>query len=67
MKFNQDGNLIAVVNSLSFNLKVIQHENNQIKLNTQVTLPTNVTWHFRLPLVCVGDDRHLCFWKVESN
>lgn len=67
IKFNQEGNMVAVINSLSFNLKVTHLQSNQMKLNVPVLLPTNVSWHFRLPVVCVGDDRHLCFWKIDSN
>lgn len=67
MKFNQEGNLVAIMCPLAFNFKVFQLQNSQLKLNVPVLLPTNVTWHFRLPVVCIGDDRDLCFWKIDPN
>lgn len=67
MQFSPLGDLVATVNSLASCVKVTQLQNGQTKLDAKVMLPTNVTWHFRLPLICVGDDRTLCFWKINPN
>lgn len=67
MQFSPLGNLVATVNCLSSTLKVTQLQNGQTKLDVQAMLPTNCTWHFRLPIVCIGNDRNLCFWKIDTN
>lgn len=67
MQFSPLGNLVATVNSLASCMKVTQLQNGHTKLNTSVLLPTNATWHFRLPIVCIGDDRTLCFWRIDAN
>ncbi|CAH1159790.1 unnamed protein product [Phaedon cochleariae] len=64
IKFSPQGELVAAVNSLDSNLKIIHVKSQTVKLTAAVSLPTNVCWHYRFPLVCVGDDFKLCFWKV---
>ncbi|ENN79592.1 nucleoporin Nup37 [Dendroctonus ponderosae] len=66
MKFSPQGELLAAVNSLDGSLKVLHTTTQCLKLNVSVTLPTNVQWHFHYPLVCIGDDTKLCFWKISA-
>lgn len=66
IKFSPQGELLAAVNSLDGTLKVLHTTTQNLKLNVSLTLPTNVQWHFHYPLVCVGDDSKLCFWKVSA-
>lgn len=67
VKFSPQGELLASVNSLDGSLKVIHTMTQSLKLNATVTLPTNVQWHYHYPIVCVGDDTKLCFFKVNSK
>ncbi|KAJ8964037.1 hypothetical protein NQ314_005177 [Rhamnusium bicolor] len=67
IKFSPHGELIAGVNSLDGSLKIIHVKSQALKLTASVTLPTNVCWHYRSPVVCIGDDTKLCFWKVSAN
>ncbi|KAG5876269.1 hypothetical protein JTB14_013006 [Gonioctena quinquepunctata] len=64
IKFSPQGELIAAVNSLDKVLRVVHVKTQAGKLSANVTLPTNVCWHYRYPLVCIGDDFKLCFWKA---
>lgn len=67
LKFSSHGELIAAVNCLDNHLKILHVKGQVVKLTASVTLPTNVCWHYRYPLVCIGDDYNLCFWKVTAN
>ncbi|CAH0560041.1 unnamed protein product [Brassicogethes aeneus] len=67
IKFSPQAELLAATNSLEGTLKVVHVKSQATKLAANLTLPTNVSWHYRYPLVCVGDDRKLCFWKVSAN
>lgn len=67
VKFSPYGELIAAVNSLDNLLKVVHVKTQTVKLIASLTLPTNVCWHYRYPLVCIGDDFNLCFWKLTAN
>ncbi|XP_023011543.1 nuclear pore complex protein Nup37 [Leptinotarsa decemlineata] len=67
VKFSPQGELIAAVNSLDRTLKIVHVRSQAGKLTASVTLPTNVCWHYRYPLVCIGDDYKLCFWKVSAK
>ncbi|XP_065158113.1 nucleoporin Nup37 [Atheta coriaria] len=67
LRFSALGELVAAVNKLEGSLKVVHIHTLQQRLNVPIQLPTNVTWHSRLPVLCVGDDRRLCFWKVKSK
>ncbi|XP_068908230.1 nucleoporin Nup37 [Tenebrio molitor] len=67
IRFSPFGELIAAVNNLESTLKVVHVHNNQLKLTVPVTLPSNVSWHCRCPIVCVGDYMTLSFWKVTSK
>nr|CAH7764685.1 unnamed protein product [Callosobruchus chinensis] len=64
IKFSPQGELVAAVNSLDSSMKIIHVKSQTVKLTASVALPTNVTWHYRYPLVCLGDDYRLCFWKT---
>lgn len=67
IKFSAFGELIAAVNNLGGNLKVINLQTNQIKLSVPVTLSTNIAWHSRCPIVCVGCYTKLNFWRIVSK
>lgn len=67
VNFSSQGEFIASVNCLDNSLKVLHLKSQTVKLSATVTLPTNVSWHYRHPLFCIGDDDNLCFWKVFSN
>lgn len=64
IKFSQSGELLAAVNQMDSVLKVVHMPTLQQRLSAKVVLPTKITWHYRFPLVCLGDDTKLCFWKV---
>lgn len=67
LRFGHVNELIGVVNQLDATLKVLHIPTMQERLNVQVCLPSNLTWHFRFPIVCIGDDGRLCFWKVSHK
>lgn len=67
IKFSPQGELLAAVNSLDGSLKVVHTLTQTLKLSASLSLPSNVQWHFYYPLVCVGDDSKLCFWKISSK
>ncbi|RZC40989.1 nucleoporin Nup37 [Asbolus verrucosus] len=67
IRFSPFGELVAAVNGLDGTLKVMHVQNNQMKLSVPVTLPSNVSWHCRCPIVCIGDYMTLMFWKVISK
>ena len=67
IKFCPLGNLVASVNKLDNSLKIIHINSQEQRLHVGVVCPTNVTWHFRQLLVCVGDDSMLRFWKVSES
>ncbi|KAJ8972533.1 hypothetical protein NQ317_013848 [Molorchus minor] len=67
LKFSPQGELVAAVNSLDSSLKIVHVKTQAVKLTATVTLPTNVCWHYRYPIVCIGDDTKLCFWKVSGK
>ncbi|XP_017772692.1 PREDICTED: nucleoporin Nup37 [Nicrophorus vespilloides] len=64
IKFSAFGELVACVNKLECSLKVTHTRTMQLKFSTFISLPTNVCWHFKLPILCLGDDKHLCLWKI---
>lgn len=65
-RFSPQAELIATVNSLDGSLKVVHTTTQTLKLSSNVVLPTNVQWHYHYPIVCVGDDTRLCFWRINS-
>ncbi|XP_060530158.1 nucleoporin Nup37 [Cylas formicarius] len=65
VRFSPHEELYATVNSLEGSLKVFHIKTQTIKLSVSVCLPTNIQWHYHYPLICVGDDSKLCFWKVN--
>ncbi|XP_057651980.1 nucleoporin Nup37 [Diorhabda carinulata] len=67
IQFSPQGELIAAVNSLDGSLRIFHVKSQAVKLTAGVTLPTNLCWHYRYPLVCIADDFKLCFWKVTAN
>ncbi|XP_022901719.1 nucleoporin Nup37 [Onthophagus taurus] len=67
LKFNMSGEFLAIVNKLENSIKVFHVQTQQERLNATLSSPTNITWHFRYPLICVGDDRKLNFWKIPGK
>src|SRR5215510_7506753 len=67
IKFSPIGDLVAAANKLENSLKVIHVSTLQERLNAKVSLPSNIAWHSSMPLVCIGDDYKLCFWKVATK
>ncbi|CAG9762476.1 unnamed protein product [Ceutorhynchus assimilis] len=63
IQFSPQGELLAAVNSLDGSLKVVQTVTQTLKLSAQVSLPSNVQWHYLHPIVCVADDTKLYFWR----
>lgn len=66
IKFSQTGELLAAVNQMNSMFKVIHVPTLQQRLSAKVGLPTRMTWHYRFPVVCLGDDTKLCFWKITA-
>ncbi|KAF5285623.1 hypothetical protein FQR65_LT13104 [Abscondita terminalis] len=64
VKINSSGELLASVNKLEGCLKVSLVNSQQQRLLVNVKLPSNIAWHFRLPLLCIGDDNKLCMWNI---
>lgn len=67
IKVNSTGELVASVNRLEGCVKVSLISTQQQRLSMPVLLPTNITWHYKLPIFCVGADQKLCFGKVSPK
>lgn len=67
LKFSSSTDLVALLNRVENVLQVLQIQNKQQRLYTKVNVPTNISWHFQLPYVAVGDDTKVLFWKVSSK
>ncbi|XP_030763633.1 nucleoporin Nup37 [Sitophilus oryzae] len=66
IKFSPQGELLAAVNSLDGTIKVIHTLTQTVRLTANVSLPSNLEWHYHYPIVCIGDDSKLCFWRVHK-
>ncbi|GJQ77428.1 hypothetical protein Trydic_g20826 [Trypoxylus dichotomus] len=64
VKFSSGTELIAVLNKLENSLKVIHVQTQQERLNVKLSLPSNITWHLRIPIICGSDGDKLNFWKI---
>lgn len=64
VKFSAGTELVAVLNKLENSVKVFHVQSQQERLNVKLTLPSNITWHLRMPLICTSDGDNLLFWKV---
>ncbi|PSN45603.1 Nucleoporin Nup37 [Blattella germanica] len=58
---------VATVGRPDMQLKVTHIKSKQPVLTASLQLIGGLTWHFRLPYVCVGNDRKLCLWKVATK
>ncbi|XP_054268472.1 nucleoporin Nup37 [Macrosteles quadrilineatus] len=58
---------IATVGQPDNSLKVTNVNMKHPVCNATMTLAGGVTWTYRLPYVCVGRDRSICFWKVSTK
>lgn len=66
LKFSPQGDLIAVLNPLEGTLKVYTPKMLELQFSTFINLPTNFSWHYKYPLICVGDDSKFCIWKINT-
>ncbi|XP_045479741.1 nucleoporin Nup37 [Harmonia axyridis] len=66
LKFSPQGDLIAALNPLEGTLKVFKTRLLELKFSTFISLATNFCWHYKYPLICVGDDSKFCIWKVNT-
>lgn len=48
-------------------LKISNLKTKQVILCGKVKLVGGITWHHKLPYICAGSDRELCFWRVNIN
>lgn len=68
LRFSQlSDQYIATVGQADLQLKVTYIKSKHPALTASLQLVGGLTWHFRLPYVCVGNDRKLCFWKVATK
>ncbi|XP_058807153.1 nucleoporin Nup37 isoform X2 [Phymastichus coffea] len=68
MKFSPSNEyLIASIGRPDNFLKITNLKNKQAVLCGRVRLFGGLTWHQRLPIVCAGSDRQLCFWKINNK
>ncbi|XP_069685180.1 nucleoporin Nup37 [Periplaneta americana] len=58
---------IATVGQPDLQLKITHIKTKHPVLTASLQLIGGLTWHFRLPYVCVGNDRKLCLWKVATK
>ncbi|KAK7598173.1 hypothetical protein V9T40_006408 [Parthenolecanium corni] len=64
---NQNENIVATIGSPGHTLNVTNLKT-KFPINVaKLKLSSNVSWHYRLPYVCVGVDNSLCFWKVVTK
>lgn len=64
---NSLNELVVTVNRLEGSVKVSHVNTQQQRLSALAALPCNISWHFRLPVFCLGDDTKLCFWKISPK
>ncbi|EFN63084.1 Nucleoporin Nup37 [Camponotus floridanus] len=60
-------NLIASIGWPDNLLKVFNFKSKQVILCGKVKLFGGMTWHYKLPYICAGSDRDICFWRVNVN
>ncbi|XP_012279700.1 nucleoporin Nup37 [Orussus abietinus] len=48
-------------------LKVTNLKTKQVVLNTTIGIIGGLSWHQKLPYVCAGNDRELCFWRINTK
>lgn len=68
MKFSlANEHLVASIGWPDNLLKVSNLKTKQVILCGKVKLVGGMTWHYKLPYVCAGSDRELCFWRINVN
>lgn len=67
IKYNTTGELIATVNKLEGSIKVLHAKSQQEQLTSMALLPSNISWHYRLPIFCLADDGKVSLWKVSQK
>ncbi|XP_018057115.1 PREDICTED: nucleoporin Nup37 isoform X2 [Atta colombica] len=60
-------NLISSIGWPDNLLKVVNLKSKVVVLCGKVKLIGGTTWHYKLPYVCAGSDRELCFWRINVN
>nr|CAD7599906.1 unnamed protein product [Timema genevievae] len=58
---------IATIGQPKHQLKITHLASPHPILVTNLQLTGGLTWHYRLPYVCVGNDRKLCMWKIATK
>nr|CAD7195511.1 unnamed protein product [Timema douglasi] len=58
---------IATIGQPKHQLKITHLASPHPILVTNLQLTGGLTWHYRLPYVCVGNDRKLCMWKISTK
>ncbi|XP_046673013.1 nucleoporin Nup37 [Homalodisca vitripennis] len=64
---HQSEHHIATVGRPDNTLKVTHVNMKHPVCNATMTLAGGLSWTFRLPYVCVGQDRSVCFWRVSTK
>lgn len=67
VKFSPGTELIAILNKLENSMKVVHVQTQRERLSVKLTLPSNLTWHLRIPMICVSEGDKLHFWKVVTK
>ncbi|XP_015514813.1 nucleoporin Nup37 [Neodiprion pinetum] len=57
--------LLASIGRPDNELKVINLKSKQVVLTSRLKLVGGMSWHHKLPFICAGNDRDLCFWKLN--
>lgn len=60
-------NLISSIGWPDNLLKVVNLRSKAVVLCGKVKLIGGMSWHYKLPYVCAGSDRELCFWRININ
>lgn len=60
-------NLVSSIGWPDNLLKVVNLKSKVVVLCGKVKLIGGMTWHYKLPYVCAGSDRELCFWRINVN
>ncbi|XP_043471472.1 nucleoporin Nup37 [Leptopilina heterotoma] len=60
-------NIVASIGRPDNLLKITNLSTKQVILCGKIKLFGGMSWHQRLPYVCVGNDRELQFWKINNK
>lgn len=60
-------NLVATLGRPENTVKITNLKSKQPILSAKLKLPGGLSWHYKLPYICAGNDRELYFWRVNMN